>query len=186
MASSAYNERRQQCEQGVAWIKEFHPQVNSLRDVDSEMLNQYVASKDKLVNTRCKYVVEEIQRLLNACDDLQHGNIKALREKMFATHKGLSEEYEVSCKELNVLIACVTNHAAVAGARMMGDGFGGGTINIIEENKLDEVITTVCKKYQQVINMQLTPIIVNIENGTSIITDKKFETDSSKFNQSFK
>ena len=75
LSSSAYNERRQQCEQGVAWVREQHPHVNSLRDVTMEMLRENVLPKDKLVYTRCKFVVEEIQRLLTACDDLESGNI---------------------------------------------------------------------------------------------------------------
>jgi len=169
LASSAYNERRQQCEQGVAWVKEFYPQVNSLRDIDLQMLEKHVAAKDQLVYTRCRYVIEEIQRLQDACIDLENGNIQALGQKMFATHLGLSRDYAVSCTELDFLIEAVENNAAVPGARMMGGGFGGCTINIIKENSVDEVVEKLSKKYQQAMNLQLTPIIVNIEDGTSII-----------------
>jgi galactokinase len=68
------------------------------------MLDQYVAPKDPLIYRRCKFVVEEIARLLTGCEDLKQGNIKALGEKMFRTHEGLSKEYEVSCKELDFLV----------------------------------------------------------------------------------
>ena len=78
LASTEYNVRRQQCEQGVAWIKEHHPEVNSLRDANMQMINDHVLPKDKLIYKRCKYIAEEIQRLLNACEDLKKDDIKSL------------------------------------------------------------------------------------------------------------
>jgi galactokinase len=98
LASTEYNTRRKECEQGVAWIKEHEPQVNSLRDATIEMLDAFVLPKDKLVYKRCRFIVEEIQRLLQACEDLKRDDIAALGKKMFATHDGLSKAYEVSCK----------------------------------------------------------------------------------------
>ncbi len=169
LASSAYNERRQQCEQGVAWVKVHHPQVNSLRDTTLTMLQQYVQPKDALVYQRCKFIVEEIQRLQDACTDLENGNIAALGKKLFATHEGLSKDYEVSCKELDFLVDNVKDNPAVAGARMMGGGFGGCTINLVEEAKVPELIETLSGKYRHKLQLDLTPIIVNIQNGTSII-----------------
>ncbi len=78
LASSEYNTRRQQCEAGVALVRQHHPEVNSLRDVTLPMLEQYVAPKDALIYKRCKYVVEENERLLSACEDLKNGNVKAM------------------------------------------------------------------------------------------------------------
>ncbi len=172
LASSAYNERRQQCEQGVAWVRDFYPHVNSLRDINLDMLKKGVLPKDKLIYKRCKFVVEEIQRLQVACVNLEEGNIKELGEKLFATHKGLSEDYEVSCMELDFLIDNVKNNSAVAGARMMGGGFGGCTINIVKHQNLDELIENLSGKYQLEMNKELTPIIVNIEDGTSVLKFK--------------
>ena len=169
LASSAYNERRQQCEQGVEWVKNIHPEVNSLRDISIHQLREFVLPKDELVFTRCKFVVEEIERLQVACVDLENGNIKALGQKMFATHKGLSNDYAVSCKELDFLVNDVINNPAVLGSRMMGGGFGGCTINIIETTKIDEVIETVGLNYKNEMLLEITPIIVKIEDGTSII-----------------
>jgi galactokinase len=169
LASSAYNERRQQCEQGVAWVKAYVPDVNSLRDVTLEQLDQFVKTKDSLIYKRCKFIVEEIARLQNACKDLENGNIKALGQKIYATHDGLSKAYEVSCKELDYLVETVRQESAVLGARMMGGGFGGCTINIIETSKVEAITERLMKNYKSVMGLELTPYQVKLEDGTSIV-----------------
>jgi galactokinase len=167
LSSSEYNTRRQQCEEGVALVKEHHPNVNSLRDVSLVMLEEFVKPKNELVYRRCKYVVEESLRLLAACQDLKNGHIEALGEKMFQTHDGLSKEYEVSCKELDFLVDAVRNNPNVLGARMMGGGFGGCTINIVKEDAIDGLIEQLSKSYRQAMNLELTPYIAQTEDGTS-------------------
>lgn len=165
LASSAYNERRQQCEAGVALVQQHHPQVKNLRDVNMKMLDDYV--KDPIVYQRCKYVVEEIERLKQACMDLQKNDLHAFGKKMFATHDGLSQLYEVSCAELDCLVDAVRNNTAVYGARMMGGGFGGCTINIVKETEVENVINAVKNTYCQQMKKELKAYIVSIEDGTS-------------------
>ena len=131
-----------------------------------EMLDKYVASKDAIICNRCKYVVEEIQRLLDACIDLENGDIAALGKKMFATHEGLSNLYEVSCKEADWLVGQVKNNPAVLGARMMGGGFGGCTINIVKEAAINELVEKLSKEYKEKMGLQLSAYISSIENGT--------------------
>ena len=169
LSSSEYNTRRQQCEQGVAWVKETHPGVKSLRDVTMEMLDKNVASKDQIIFRRCKYVVEENIRLLEGCEDLKSGNIDALGKKMFRTHEGLSKEYEVSCKELDYLVEYVKDNSSVLGARMMGGGFGGCTINLVKEESIDDLVKNISKDYQQAMNLELSAYIAGIEDGTSVV-----------------
>lgn len=169
LGSSEYNTRRQQCEQGVVWVKEHHPEVNSLRDVTLEMLDKYVLGKDQVVYRRCKYVVEENERLLTGCEDLKRGDIKALGRKMFETHDGLSRDYEVSCTELDFLVDAVRKNPAVLGARMMGGGFGGCTINLVKDEAIDELISSVSKSYKENMNKDLTPYIAVIEDGTTVL-----------------
>lgn len=166
LASSAYNERRQQCEAGVSIIKQFHPHVKSLRDVNMNMLDIHVKDAEPLIYQRCRYVVEENVRLLGACTNLKEGDIKALGEKMFKTHDGLRTDYEVSCKELDFLVDYVKDSAAVAGARMVGGGFGGCTINLVKEDAVEELISAVSKAYEQAMNRSLTAYLVSVENGT--------------------
>ena len=169
LASSEYNTRRQQCEQGVAWVKETHPGVKSLRDVTMEMLDKNVASKDQIIFRRCKYVVEENIRLLEGCEDLKSGTIDALGKKMFRTHEGLSKEYEVSCKELDYLVDYVKDNSSVLGARMMGGGFGGCTINLVKEESIDGLVKNISKDYQQAMNLELSAYIAGIEDGTYVV-----------------
>jgi galactokinase len=169
LASSEYNTRRKECEQGVAWIKEHEPQVNSLRDVSIDMLDKYVLQKDELVYKRCLFVVEEIERLIKGCEDLQQGNIEALGKKMFATHEGLSKQYEVSCTELDLLISYVTNNENVLGARMMGGGFGGCTINLVKEDAIEKLVAEIKPAYEAATNLPLTYYVASIENGTEIL-----------------
>jgi galactokinase len=169
LASSEYNTRRQQCEAGVALIKKHHPEVNSLRDATMEMLHKYVEPVDTLIYKRCKYVVEEKERLLQGCEDLRHGDIRALGQKMYQTHEGLSKEYEVSCKELDFLVDQVRGNEAVLGARMMGGGFGGCTINLVREDAINNLVQNVTAAYSQQMKRELLTYIAQIEDGTLVL-----------------
>jgi len=168
LATSEYNERRHQCEAGVALIQQFNPAVKSLRDVTMQMLDVHV--KDPLVYQRCKYVVEEIERLQLACTDLQNGNMHSFGKKMFETHDGLSKLYEVSCDELDCLVNAVRNSPAVLGARMMGGGFGGCTINLIKEEAVEELIKEVTALYKKQMKKELETYIAKLEDGTRLIS----------------
>ncbi len=169
LTSSAYNTRRQECEQAVAWVREHEPTVNSLRDVSINMLDKYVLPKNTLIDKRSRFVVSEIERLQKACDDLQRGDLFSLGKKMFETHDGLSNDYEVSCKELDFLVDAVRDNTNVVGARMMGGGFGGCTINIIRTDIVDDLVKIITKQYLQNMKLPLTAIIANIEDGTTIL-----------------
>lgn len=174
LASSEYNARRQQCETGVEVISKSVPSVKKLRDADMTMLNRYVLPIDETVYNRCRYVVEEIQRLQDACIDLENNDMESFGKKMFATHEGLSKLYDVSCKELDFLVEAVKNEPAVLGARMMGGGFGGCTINLIKEDAVDELADRVGKAYSEVFNREMKVYISTIQDGTSILSSSKF------------
>lgn len=168
LADSAYNKRRAQCEQGVAWVKEHHPNVSTLRDVDLTMLDTFVKPKDAEVYNKCRFVVEEIGRLLNAAEQLKNGNLQALGKLMFETHQGLSQDYEVSCKELDFLVDAVKPLDFVLGARMMGGGFGGCTINIVKEDKIADLVEDLSTKYLLEFGLKLDAYTVQTDNGTSL------------------
>lgn len=169
LASSEYNTRRKECETAVAWVREHIQEVNSLRDVTEEMLDKFVITRDKLIDKRSRFVVQEIERLKVACKDLQHGDLISLGKKMFATHDGLSKMYEVSCKELDWLVEQVRNHEAVIGSRMMGGGFGGCTINLVKEDAIEGLVATLKPAYEKEMNLPLTHYVASIENGTELI-----------------
>ncbi len=169
LGSSAYNDRRAQCETGVAWMRAQDNSVNSLRDATMDMLNAWVLPRDPLIYQRCRYVVEENGRLLAACDDLEAGDLPAFGRKMYATHEGLSRDYEVSCPEADFLVDAVKLLPTVLGARMMGGGFGGCTINLVEEGAVEEMIRSCRDAYRKKMNRQLKAYIANIESGSSVI-----------------
>ncbi|HRH47385.1 MAG TPA: galactokinase [Panacibacter sp.] len=169
LASSEYNVRRKQCETGVAIVQQHNADVKSLRDINMEMLNSYVLPIDQVVYNRCKYVVEEYNRLLDACCDLEQGNLTAFGSRMFETHYGLSNLYEVSCAELDFLVAHVKQNPAVLGARMMGGGFGGCTINLVKEEAVDDLIEQTAKVYRQQMHHELKAYIAKIEDGSNIV-----------------
>jgi galactokinase len=169
LASTEYNLRRQECLSGVGMISGNITSVKSLRDVSLSMLDEYVLPKSQLIYNRCKYVVEENARLLAACKDLEKNDLISFGKKMFETHQGLSELYGVSCKELDFLVDFVKNEPSVLGARMMGGGFGGCTINLIKSEDVDMITTKISKAYSQELSRQLGVHIVKIEEGGSLI-----------------
>ena len=169
LASSEYNTRRNECNQAVAWVRQTETAVESLRDVTELMLDQYVKPKSELIDRRSRFVVQEIERLLNGCEDLIKGDVQALGKKMFATHEGLSKMYEVSCKELDWLVDFVKDNPNVMGARMMGGGFGGCTINLVKEDAIEELVKSIQPAYEQAMHLTLTSYIASIENGTELV-----------------
>ena len=172
LASSEYNTRRLECEQGLKIIQEKYPSVKTFRDITMEQveacLDTNVVSRSK-VYQRCKYVVEEIARVQLAVKDLQNGDMYAFGKKMFETHEGLSKLYEVSCPELDFLVNAVSHNENVVGARMMGGGFGGCTINIIKTTAVEEITKALTARYTQVMHKELAMYITSIEDGTQLV-----------------
>jgi galactokinase len=169
LASSEYNNRRKECNTAVDWVSEHVQGINSLRNVTEEMLDNYVLNKDEIIDKRSRFVVQEINRLVEGCTYLENGNLVELGNKMFATHDGLSKMYQVSCKELDWLVDNVRNNPNVLGARMMGGGFGGCTINLVKENAIDELVTALQFNYEKEMDLPLTYAVASIDNGTEII-----------------
>lgn len=170
LASSEYNTRRKECEQGIAQMQQKYPAVKSFRDASIEMLEECVNQKIMpLVYNRCKYVIEEIERTQAAAKDLQKNKLEAFGQKMFATHHGLSNLYEVSCPELDFLVKAVEADKNVIGARMMGGGFGGCTINLIKKEATASVVQKLVASYQNAFQKTLVHYKVSIEDGAHII-----------------
>lgn len=169
LGDSEYNQRRAECEEGIKILQSAFPQVDSLRDVTMQMLSSQADKLSPIVYKRCKYVVEEIERVTIACKALENGNLSSFGQKMYETHEGLSKEYEVSCPELDFLVEQSQDFEAVVGARMMGGGFGGCTINLIKADAVDEFIKKISFAYHQAFNIQLQTYIVNISNGVEVI-----------------
>lgn len=170
LASSAYNERREQCEAGVKLIQAVHPEVLSLRDASEEMLLEFVKPVNEIVYNRCSFIVGEIKRLLNSCNDLENNNMPAFGKRMFETHAGLKDLYKVSCQELDLLVDLVKNDPNVIGARMMGGGFGGCTINLVNSESVEALIKKVDDNYHAKTGTEMLAYVVEIEDGTGVLT----------------
>ncbi len=161
LASSEYNVRRTQCDEGLAILKK-EMNINSFRDIKNP--EDIVAYKDKMtepVYMRCLYVVEEIHRTQHAAKLLQQDNLIEFGKLMFKTHDGLSNLYQVSCKELDFLVELAKQNNNVIGSRLMGGGFGGCTINIIKEKGREEFLTSATNAYQN--KFQIDPEIYEVE-----------------------
>jgi galactokinase len=136
LAASAYNERREQCEAGVAAVAQRHPWVKSLRDVSEKMLLAVRESLSPEVYKRCEYVIAENQRVLDTCEALALSDLAGAGRMMFETHRGLRDLYQVSCPELDLLVRVASDTWGVLGSRMMGGGFGGCTLSLVQADAI--------------------------------------------------
>ena len=146
LASSAYNRRRESCENACAHIAAKHPEVKYLSDATIEMLNEAWAEISTEDYMRAEYVIGEKQRVLDVCDALEKGDYETVGDRMYGTHYGMSKLYEVSCEELDYLND-IAKECGVTGSRVMGGGFGGCTINLVKEDLYDAFITTAKEKF---------------------------------------
>ncbi|WP_435353816.1 galactokinase [Emticicia sp. SJ17W-69] len=174
LGDSEYNKRRAECEEGVKIMQNAFPQIDSLRDVSAQMLRSQSDKLPYVVYKRCKYVVEEIERVTIACEALERDDLATFGQKMYETHEGLSKDYEVSCPELDFLVEHTLNSPlseSIAGARMMGGGFGGCTINLVKTEIVDAFLETIKTAYYHQFKLELDSYKVKITNGVEEITD---------------
>ena len=139
--------------------------VASLRDATLDDLARAQSEMEEVVYRRSKYVIEENIRVQAVCKALQCGHIEEVGNLLLETHKGLRDDYEVSCKELDTLIEIASARDGHIGGRMMGGGFGGCTINLIEKRKVNDVITEVTKRYHEILGIETKVYRVAIANG---------------------
>ena len=168
LGNSEYNIRRQECEAGVSLLQKHYPEVSSLRDCRKYMLAYLKAQEYETIHRRCEYVIEENERVVQGSRDLMKGDLKAFGRKMYQSHQGLSEKYQVSCQELDLLVDLTRQEQTILGARMMGGGFGGCTINLIKEHAVEELVKRIGKEYLEVTGKDMTVYPVNIADGTSL------------------
>lgn len=139
LSSSGYNERRAQCEQGVALIQRSHAQVRALRDVTPSMLGSLRPPLPAVVEQRCRHVVSENERTLRAARALEERRLPQVGALMSESHASLRDLYQVSCPELDEAVSAALDQPGVHGARMTGGGFGGCTVALLEREAVDRV-----------------------------------------------
>jgi galactokinase len=166
--TSEYNTRRIECEEGLAIIKNHFPEIKSFRDCTEEQLLSIEDKMNPTVFKRVHFVVKEINRVIKACEALDNGNIELLGALLFETHYGLSQEYSVSCAELDMLVDTAKADDAIIGSRLMGGGFGGCTINLIKKGHENEVKNKFSNLYLDTFGIELKFYDVKISNGTTL------------------
>ncbi len=163
LASTEYNKRRQECAQGVAVLQKTYPEVKSLRDATLAQVEARREALGDVVYQRCRYVVQENQRVQDACDALTANDMAAVGRLMYASHAGLRDDYQVSCLELDELVEMARPLPGVFGARMMGGGFGGCTINLVAVAHMDAFVAAMevafDKRFQQKLETYNTAIV---------------------------
>lgn len=170
--TSGYNTRREEVEKGLKIIKNQFPNVKTFRDVTENQLNELKEELGKTIYKRCHFVVNEIRRVNEAVYALDRNNFEELGKLMFETHDGLAKEYEVSCEEVDFLVDFVRNEKQVIGSRMMGGGFGGCSINLLEKGSEETLIDKISEAYLEKFDIQLNHYKVKIAKGTSKVKTK--------------
>ena len=157
LASGEYNRRRADCETGVGILKKSLLQVSALRDVSPQQLESHRQDLPDVVYRRCRHVTTENQRVLDAAGALRSGNLREFGRLMYESHRSLRDDYEVSCKELDLLVEIASECEGVYGSRMTGGGFGGCTITLVDSNHANEFQQKLSKRYQEATS--ITPAI---------------------------
>ena len=172
LAGSKYNERRAECEQGLAMLKRYLPQFNSLGELSPEQWQQvkkYIPCGK--VKQRIEHVVSENHRVLEAAQLLRNNQFEAFGQLMYASHESLRDLYEVTGRELDTLYDIARQHPACIGTRMTGAGFGGCTVSLVAEEQVEDFQHEVKTKYQQLIGCEPSFYICSIGEGAREIKE---------------
>lgn len=169
LAESAYNQRRQECQQGLEEAKKIKPEATSLRDLTLDIFEEIRSEIPDIIYKRCSYVLQENSRVLQAAEALKNNNLSLFGQLMYDSHKGLSKTYEVSCEELDFLVEATKNLPYVLGSRMVGGGFGGCTLNLLEKDKFEALKQILEDSYQQQFGQKPLFYEVSLSDGTGIL-----------------
>ncbi len=173
LAEGEYNNRRKECESALEKIQQHFPQVKTMRDVSFEQLNSLESYLSENEYNRVLYVLQENERVIKASEALKKGELLEFGKLMYQSHYGLRDLYHVSCKELDFLVNFTEEKEYIYGARMMGGGFGGCTINLIEEDRIPEFTNEVSTAYQKAFN--ILPETLTVFPGAGTIVNVEYQ-----------
>ena len=165
--TSGYNDRRNEVEVGLKMIQSHYPEVRTFRDCTLEMIESLKSELGEIIYKRCHFVVKEIARVDVAAQALNNHHYVLLGQTMTETHWGLSNDYEVSCPEIDFLVETILKEEGVLGARMMGGGFGGCSINLVPKEREKEIITQMKTAYFEQFGITLNYYPIKISKGTT-------------------
>ncbi len=170
LVTSAYNDRRRDCEQALAHIKVRHPEIKSLRDVPRTILEEHASEIPTGVFRHAKHVVEEIARVDQAIVELENGNAAGFGQLMFETHHSLRDNFEVSREELDLLVSLAAGIPGCLGARLTGAGFGGCTVNLVEEKQAVGFTKQLTEQYLLETGLTASVFITRASQGAHLIS----------------
>ncbi len=168
LSSSAYNERREECETAVSILKKNNYDISSLRDLNSSQLKEIASILPEINFKRVKHVVEENERVLKSVEYLKSGDLESFGKLLNESHKSLKDYYEVSCGELDILVEEAMNIEGTLGSRMTGAGFGGCTISIVREDRIKDFIEKVGENYFKRTDLKADFYVSEAVNGAEI------------------
>ncbi|MGB7393978.1 MAG: galactokinase [Pricia sp.] len=169
LASSEYNTRKRECEEGVETIQKKYPKVKTLRDVTQEMLTASENDMNATVFNRCKFIVAENKRVLEMAKSLRDKDLISAGQLLYAAHHGISKLYEVSCAESDFLVDHSKSNPAVLGARQTGGGFGGCILNIVHGEDVEAFVEDAARAYKKEFDIDLEAFEVKPSGGTSVV-----------------
>jgi galactokinase len=169
LATSAYNDRRAACEFALNIIQKTYPHYRYLAEIDETTLAEFQGDLPPIVYQRAQFVVKEQERTKKAVKALQDKDFEALGALLYQTHQGLSQEYEVSCEEVDFLVESTKDLPEVLGSRIMGGGFGGCSLNLVHQDAVESFIEVMQDRYFNQFQKELLPIPVIIEDGVKIL-----------------
>ena len=148
-SSGEYNRRRAECEQGVLILSGFYPGIKALRDVTSEQLAAHADILSPVIYKRCQHVVEENARVLKTVESFRSGDLNRVGSLMLDSHRSLRDLYEVSSRELDLMVEAAPGLPGYYGGRMTGGGFGGCTVNLVESDQAESFAGQIAERYQK-------------------------------------
>jgi len=169
LAAGQYNLRRESCERGVALLKPFMPGIRALRDVAAPQLAEHASALDEVTFRRCRHVIAEDDRVLRGVAALAVGDLAAFGRLMNQSHRSLRDDYEVSCRELDVLAKLAWGIEGVFGARMMGGGFGGCTLNLVRADAVARFTQSIADGYEKATKLKPLIFVCSPGDGVSAI-----------------
>ena len=170
LATGAYNTRREECEEGVRAFTKWDPAVRALRDVSVDLLDQHAHDLPPTIWKRCSHVVRENQRTLDAARALTDGDLVQLGVLMRESHNSLRDLYEVSCRELDVMVEAAEGLPGFIGGRMTGGGFGGCTVNLVHEENTEDFAKQIAERYRQATGIRSQVYLCSAEDGAGEIS----------------
>jgi galactokinase len=169
LASSEYNLRRSECEEGVRLLQAVLPGISALRDVSAAEYEEHRVRLPETIRRRCRHVITENARTLSAAEALDAGDLKRVGELMAESHNSLRDDYEVSCRELDLMVEIAGSMNSVIGSRMTGGGFGGSTVNLVVEDQVEEFRAKIVSEYRKETGMLASTYVVTPSDGASEI-----------------